>query len=64
VLRLFSIGGGKYSPILSYSKGMKQKIMMIAALLHNPDILVFDEPLSGLDVFSILIMRSLLNTAT
>ena len=41
---------------------MKQKVMMIAALLHNPDILIFDEPLSGLDVSSILIVRNLLRS--
>jgi ABC-2 type transport system ATP-binding protein len=62
LLRLFSFNAQKYSPISSYSKGMKQKIMMIAALLHNPDILIFDEPLSGLDVTSILIVRSLLHS--
>jgi ABC-2 type transport system ATP-binding protein len=62
LLRLFSLNGSKYSPISSYSKGMKQKIMMIAALLHNPDILMLDEPLSGLDVSSILIVRSLLKS--
>jgi len=62
LLRLFSFSAYKYSPISSYSKGMKQKIMMIAALLHNPDILILDEPLSGLDVSSILIVRSLLKS--
>ncbi len=62
LLRLFSLNAQKYLPISSYSKGMKQKIMMIAALLHNPDILIFDEPLSGLDVSSILIIRSLLRS--
>jgi ABC-2 type transport system ATP-binding protein len=62
LLRLFSMNAFKYSPISAYSKGMKQKIMMIAALLHNPDILILDEPLSGLDVSSILIARSLLKS--
>jgi len=62
LLRLFSLHNSKYSPISAYSKGMKQKIMMIAAVLHNPDILILDEPLSGLDVSSILIMRSLLKS--
>jgi len=62
LLRLLSLGVQKHSPISSYSKGMKQKIMMIAALLHNPDILIFDEPLSGLDVSSILIVRNLLRS--
>ncbi|MBZ5498953.1 MAG: ABC transporter ATP-binding protein [Acidobacteriia bacterium] len=62
LLRLFSLTASKHAPISSYSKGMKQKIMMIAALLHNPDILILDEPLSGLDVTSILIVRSLLKS--
>jgi ABC-2 type transport system ATP-binding protein len=62
LLRLFSLGLQRHSPLSAYSKGMKQKIMMIAALLHNPDILILDEPLSGLDVSSILIVRSLLRS--
>jgi ABC-2 type transport system ATP-binding protein len=52
----------KHSPIISYSKGMKQKVMMLAALLHNPDILILDEPFSGLDVSSVLIFRKLLKS--
>jgi len=47
LLRLFSLSSYKHSPISAYSKGMKQKIMMLAAILHNPDILILDEPLSG-----------------
>lgn len=62
LLRLFSLGIQKHAPLSAYSKGMKQKIMMIAALLHNPDILILDEPLSGLDVSSILIVRTLLRS--
>ncbi len=52
----------KHSPIVSYSKGMKQKIMMMSALLHNPDILILDEPFSGLDVSSVLVFRKLLRS--
>ena len=37
------------SRMTSYSKGMKQKVFIISSLLHDPDILFFDEPLSGLD---------------
>ena len=47
--------------IASYSKGMKQKIL-IGALLHDPDLLIFDEPDSGLDVTSALVMRHLIAT--
>jgi ABC-2 type transport system ATP-binding protein len=44
----------------AYSKGMKQKTLLIAALLHDPEIVILDEPESGLDVGSILVLRHLL----
>ena len=60
LLKLFSLQTYRHSPIASYSKGMKQKVLISAALLHNPDVLIFDEPLSGLDVTSALTFRHLL----
>lgn len=62
MLDLFSLYEHRYSPIASYSKGMKQKVLITAALLSNPDLLVFDEPLSGLDVTTALVFRSLMRT--
>jgi ABC-2 type transport system ATP-binding protein len=59
-LRLFSLVADGYAPLSSYSKGMRQKILLSGALLHNPDILVLDEPFSGLDVTSAMVVRSLL----
>ena len=59
-LRLLSLYGDRYVPISSYSKGMRQKILLAAALLHNPDLVLLDEPFSGLDVNSALILRSLI----
>jgi ABC-2 type transport system ATP-binding protein len=47
------------SSISSYSKGMVQKVLLSSALLHNPDILLLDEPLSGLDVETSLIIKDL-----
>lgn len=46
--------------ISSYSKGMKQKVMIIASLLHDPDILFLDEPLSGLDANSVIVVKEIL----
>jgi ABC-2 type transport system ATP-binding protein len=62
LLDLFGLHGQRHSALGSYSKGMRQKILIIAALLHDPDVLVFDEPLSGLDVTSALVFRKLVET--
>jgi ABC-2 type transport system ATP-binding protein len=59
LLELFGLGGAAEQPIASYSKGMKQKVLVIAALLHDPDVLIFDEPDSGLDVTAMLVLRHL-----
>jgi len=59
LLRLLSLHSDRHSPISAYSKGMRQKILLAAALLHDPDLLLLDEPFSGLDVSSALILRSL-----
>ena len=59
-LHLLSLWGDRYVPISSYSKGMRQKILLAAALLHNPDLVLLDEPFSGLDVNSALVLRGLI----
>jgi ABC-2 type transport system ATP-binding protein len=60
LLRLFALHGDRHSPISAYSKGMRQKILLSAALLHNPDLILLDEPFSGLDVGTGLVLRSLI----
>ena len=60
LLRLFGIHSDRDVALSSYSKGMRQKILLTAALMHNPDLILLDEPFSGLDVGSSLIFRSLI----
>jgi ABC-2 type transport system ATP-binding protein len=61
-LELFGLSSDRYTPLSSFSKGMRQKVLISAALLHDPSILVLDEPNSGLDVASSLILRTLVAT--
>lgn len=60
LLELFSLRPHRHIPLGSYSKGMRQKILLIAALMDNPNVLILDEPLSGLDVRSVLIVKNLI----
>jgi ABC-2 type transport system ATP-binding protein len=59
-LELWGLDEDKDVALASYSKGMKQKILIAAALLHDPDLLLLDEPLSGLDVTTSLVVRDLI----
>lgn len=59
-LHLFSLYDDRHCPLSAYSKGMRQKILLSAALMHNPEVLILDEPLSGLDVGAMMVVRELL----
>ncbi|QCR31110.1 ABC transporter ATP-binding protein [Lysinibacillus sp. SGAir0095] len=60
LMELFGIGEVYHSRIASYSKGMRQKVLIISSLLHNPEILFFDEPINGLDANSVMIFKEIM----
>ena len=59
-LHLWDIYDDRYASLSAYSKGMKQKILISAALMHDPEIVILDEPSSGLDVGSTLVLKRLI----
>jgi ABC-2 type transport system ATP-binding protein len=62
LLRLIGLWDDRHASLASYSKGMRQKILLLASLLHDPELLILDEPFSGLDVNAAMILRSLLHS--
>ena len=62
LLQLIGLWEDRDSSLASYSKGMRQKILLLAALLHDPGLLILDEPFSGLDVNAAMVLRCLLKS--
>jgi ABC-2 type transport system ATP-binding protein len=60
LLRLFDLGKYEDSRMTTFSKGMRQKVLLIAGMLHNPAILFLDEPLSGLDANAVILVKEIL----
>jgi len=60
LLQLLSLEPAQYSALSDYSKGMKQRVLIAAAVMHDPKLIVFDEPLSGLDTVSARLFKDLL----
>jgi len=62
LLELLHLKSWEHTPISSYSKGMRQRVLIAAALMHDPKLLIFDEPLSGLDVVSSRLFKDLMGS--
>ena len=60
VLEMFGLEEVQHQRMSQFSKGMKQKVLIAAALIPNPDVLFLDEPLSGLDANAALLVKHLL----
>ncbi|WP_353894537.1 ABC transporter ATP-binding protein [Proteinivorax hydrogeniformans] len=60
LMSIFGIEGSYHARISSFSKGMRQKLLIIASLMHNPDIIFFDEPLNGLDANSVIVFKEIM----
>jgi ABC-2 type transport system ATP-binding protein len=61
MLDAFGLAGNMDQRMDTFSKGMKQKVLIASGLLHNPEIIILDEPLSGLDANSVIIVKELID---
>lgn len=60
LLRIFELDENSDARMTSFSKGMKQKVLLIAGMIHDPSILFLDEPLSGLDANAVILVKEIL----
>ncbi|MGE3889372.1 MAG: ABC transporter ATP-binding protein [Vicinamibacterales bacterium] len=60
LLDLLGLADDRYSTLSAFSKGMRQKVLIAAALLHDPAVIILDEPFSGLDIGTALMLRAVI----
>ncbi len=60
LLRLFQLSDHANARMTTFSKGMRQKVLLISGLLHNPDVIFLDEPLSGLDANAVVLVKEII----
>ncbi|MEJ7821638.1 MAG: ABC transporter ATP-binding protein [Chitinophagaceae bacterium] len=60
LLHIFDLADKANTRMNSYSKGMKQKVLLISGMIHNPEIIFLDEPLSGLDANAVILVKEIL----
>jgi len=60
LLELFDLAGAQHQRLSEFSKGMRQKVLIAAALIHGPEVLFLDEPLDGLDANAALVVKEVL----
>ena len=60
MLGLFDLGGELDQRMSTFSKGMRQKVLIVAGLIHNPQVIFLDEPLSGLDANSVVVVKEII----
>ncbi len=61
LLQSFGLSENKDQRMDTFSKGMRQKVLIISALIHNPQIIILDEPLSGLDANAVILLKEIIS---